>query len=97
MDVQKGQDVDEIEDAKLQKACVWGEHKFCRMVVCIGMLLWDCFRQAPANVTDEAIDEAFAARDKIIKCNMQCIPGIPAHHLSFRTHKALNQTIVIRA
>jgi hypothetical protein len=70
-DIHVGRDVDEAEDAKLQKACVWGECKFYRMVVCIGILLQGCFRQVPANVIDEAIDEVFAARDKIIKHNIQ--------------------------
>jgi IS605 OrfB family transposase len=97
MDVRKDQDIDEIEDVKLQKACIWGERKFCRMVVRIGILLRGCFGQAPANITNEAIDEALEARNEVIKQNMQRVPGTPAHHLSFRSRKELRHTITIRA
>ena len=43
-----------------------GERKFVRTVVRIGMLLQGTHGKAPANITDEAIDEALAARDEII-------------------------------
>src|SRR5437588_2000826 len=38
-DVHVGKDVNELEDKKLQKSCVWGERKFIRTVVRSGMLL----------------------------------------------------------
>jgi transposase len=89
--------MDKQKDTKLQKMAVWGERKFCRMVVRIGMLLRGCFGKAPANITDEAIDEALTARDEIIKRNAQRGQGTAANHLSFRSGKALRQTITIRA
>jgi hypothetical protein len=38
-DVHVGKDVNEREDKKLQKSCVWGERKLLRTIVRIGMLL----------------------------------------------------------
>ncbi len=81
----------------LRRAAVWGEQKLCRLAVRVGMQLRSCFGVAPANITDEAIDEALAARDETIKRNMQRKPGAPSHHLSFRSHKDPCHTISIRA
>ena len=61
-DVRVGKDVNEHEDKKLQKSCVWGERKFVRIIVRIGMLLQGTHGKAPANIIDEAIDEALTAR-----------------------------------
>jgi hypothetical protein len=61
-DVRVGKDVNEREDKKLQKSCVWGERKFVRTIVHIGMLLQGTHGKAPANIIDEAIDEALTAR-----------------------------------
>ena len=61
-DVHVGKDVNELEDKKLQKSCVWGERKFIRTVVRIGMLLQGTHGKVPANIIDEAIDEALTAR-----------------------------------
>ena len=61
-DVHVGKDVNEREDKKLQKSCVWGERKFVRTIVRIGMLLQGTHGKAPANIIDEAIDEALTAR-----------------------------------
>ena len=61
-DVRVGKDVNEHEDKKLQKSCVWGERKFVRTIVRIGMLLQGTHGKVPANIIDEAIDEALIAR-----------------------------------
>ena len=41
---------------------MWGEHKFIQTIVHIGMLLQGTHGKAPANIIDEAIDEALTAR-----------------------------------
>ena len=69
-DVRVGKDINEREDKRLQRSCIWGERKFVRTVVRIGMLLQDTHGKAPANIIDEAIDEALATRDKIINQNI---------------------------
>src|SRR4051794_34941213 len=61
-DVRVGKDVNEHEDKKLQKLCVWGECKFVRTIMRIGMLLQGTHEKAPANIIDEAIDEVLTAR-----------------------------------
>ena len=61
------------------------------------MRLRGCFGAAPANITDEAIDEALVAREETIKRNMQRKPGAPSHRLSFRSRKDPRHTISIRA
>ena len=48
----------------------YGERKFVRTVVRIGMLLQGTHGKVPANITDEVIDEALAARDEIINQNI---------------------------
>jgi IS605 OrfB family transposase len=96
-DVRAGKDADQQKDAALRRAAVWGEQKFCRITVRVGMLLQGSFGFAPANITDEAIDEALAARDEVIKRNMQRETGAPSHHLSFRSRKNPSHTISIRA
>ncbi|RUO95727.1 hypothetical protein BC936DRAFT_143356 [Jimgerdemannia flammicorona] len=76
-DVRSEKDGDDQENTKLQKMAVWGECKFYRIVIYIRILLQGCFRQAPANITNETIDEALVARDENIKCNIQHIPETP--------------------
>src|SRR4051812_21661877 len=58
---------------------VWGEQKFCRIAVRVGMRLQGCYSVAPANITDEAL----VARDAHK-------PGVSPHHFSFRSHKELS-------
>ncbi|RIA79368.1 hypothetical protein C1645_745956 [Glomus cerebriforme] len=53
------------EDLKLQKNSVWGERKFSWAAVRLEMLLCGIFGIAPANITDEAIDEALTAKEEI--------------------------------
>ncbi|KAG9296795.1 hypothetical protein G9A89_002192 [Geosiphon pyriformis] len=38
-DVWSGKDANEYEDEKLRKAVIWGERKFMRTVICLGMLV----------------------------------------------------------
>jgi len=96
-DVHVGKDVNELEDKKLQKSCVWGERKFIRTVVRIGMLLQGTHGKVPANIIDEAIDEALTARDNIINHNVGSNTNQQSSSLSFRSRKDLRQTITIRA
>ena len=43
-----------------------GERKFLRAVVCLGMQLRGTLNVSPANITDEAIDEALIAKNEVI-------------------------------
>jgi len=96
-DIRAEKDADKRKDMALQRAAVWGEQKFCRTAIRVEMQLRGCFGVAPANITDEAIDEALTARNETIKRNMQREPGAPSHHLSFRTRKDPSHTLSIRA
>jgi len=51
-------------------SAIWGERKFLRAVVRLGMQLRGTLNVSPANITDEAIDEALIARNEVIKRNM---------------------------
>ncbi|KAG9302229.1 hypothetical protein G9A89_008719 [Geosiphon pyriformis] len=55
----------EHEDEKVRKAAIWGERKFIRTVVCLGMLFRGIHGKAFANI----IDKALIAREKVIKRN----------------------------
>ncbi|GET61641.1 hypothetical protein GLOIN_2v1770973 [Rhizophagus irregularis DAOM 181602=DAOM 197198] len=55
------------------------------------------FNVSPANITDEAIDEALTARNEVIKRNIQHAQSESVSSLSFRTRKDLQQTVTIRA
>ncbi|CAG8469262.1 12815_t:CDS:2 [Ambispora gerdemannii] len=59
------------EDKKLQKSAIWGERKFVRTVVRLGMLLHGMHGKAPANIIDEAIDEALITREEVIRRNVE--------------------------
>jgi hypothetical protein len=96
VDIRANKDANKNEDTKLQKAAIWGERKFLRAVVRLGMLLRGTHGIAPANITDEAIDEALVARDEVIRRNTDQQKS-KSHTLSFRSSKDLQHTIVIRA
>jgi len=68
-----------------------------RAVVRLGMLLRRTLDIVPANITDEAIDEALTAKSKVIKRNIKRAQGKSINSLSFRTCKDLRQTITIRS
>jgi len=51
------------------RAAIWGERKFLRVVVRLGMQLCGTLNVSPVNITDEAIDEALTARNEIINQN----------------------------
>lgn len=95
LDIKAGKDSTYEEDNKLQQSAVWGERKFARAVVRLSMLLRGTFNVAPANITDESIDEALTAKEEVIKRNAEK-RGV-VHSLSFRSLKSLRQTISIRA
>jgi hypothetical protein len=59
------------------------------------MLLCGILNVAPANIIDEAIDEALTARNEIIKHNIQHVQNESVNSLSFQTCKDLQQTITI--
>jgi hypothetical protein len=88
-DIRAGINVDEVNDKKLINSAIWGERKFMRAVVRLGMLLRGTLNVAPANITDEAIDEALIARSEVIKRNTKRVQGEPINSLSFRTYKDL--------
>jgi hypothetical protein len=96
-DIRAGKNVDKVNDKKLINSAIWGERKFMRAVVRLGMLLRGTLNVAPANITDEAIDEALTARSEVIKRNTKRAQGESINSLSFRTYKDLRQTITIRA
>ncbi|KAG9297687.1 hypothetical protein G9A89_011202 [Geosiphon pyriformis] len=54
-----GKDANEHEDKKLQKAAIWGECKFMKTVLCLGMLLW--------VMHGKTIDEALVSREELIR------------------------------
>ena len=70
-DIRAGKNVDKVNDKKLINSAIWGKRKFMRAVVRLGMLLRGTLNVAPANITDEAIDEALTARSEVIKRNTQ--------------------------
>ena len=82
------------------QASIWGERKFCRAIVRLGMLLRGIplgnDRIVPANIIDEAIDQALIARNEVIKRNTEHFVH-SVHALSFRSYKALRHTITVRA
>ena len=53
------------------RAAIWGERKFLRAVVRLGMQLRGTVNVSPVNITDEAIDEALTARNEVINRNTQ--------------------------
>jgi hypothetical protein len=65
-DIQAGIDVDKVNDKKLINSAIWGERKFLRAVVHLGMQLRGTLKVSPANITDEAIDEALIAKNEVI-------------------------------
>jgi len=95
-DIRANKDANRNEDTKLQKAAIWGERKFLRTVVHLGMLFRGTHGIAPVNIIDEAIDEALVARGEVIKRNT-ANQGSKSHTLSFWSCKDLQHTIVIRA
>ena len=60
-----------------------------RAVVRLGMLLRGTLDIVPANITDEAIDEALTARSEVIKRNTKGAQDESINSLSFRTYKDL--------
>ncbi|KAG9295403.1 hypothetical protein G9A89_013432 [Geosiphon pyriformis] len=49
-------DGNEHEDEKLRKVGIWGERKFMRIVVCLGISLRVMHVKALASIINEAID-----------------------------------------
>ncbi|KAG9302327.1 hypothetical protein G9A89_008819 [Geosiphon pyriformis] len=77
-DVWAGKNANEHEDENFRKAAIWGEFKFVRTVVCLGMLL-------QVNI----IDEALIAREQVIKRNANR-QGLSAHSI-VRSRKDLQK------
>ena len=96
-DIRAGIDVDKVNDKKLINSAIWGERKFLRAVVRLGMQLRGTLNVSPANITDEAIDEALIAKNEVINRNIQRAQNESVSSLSLRTCKNLRQTITIRA
>ena len=65
-DIRAGIDVDKVNDKKLINSAIWGERKFLKAVVCLGMQLRGTLKVSLANITDEAIDEALIAKNVVI-------------------------------
>ena len=93
VDVKERKDPDE-KDKKLQRSCVWREHKFLQTVVWLGLRLRGLHNEVPANVIDESIDEALVARKNVIQKNLE---ATKKSSLSFKSKKDLQQTMTIRA
>lgn len=93
VDIKEGKDPNE-KDKKLQRSCVWGERKFLRTVVWLGLRLKGLHDKVPANVIDESIDEALIAKENVIQRNSK---ETKKSSLSFKSKKDLRQTMTIRA
>jgi len=58
-------------------------------MVRIGMLLQGTHGKVPANIIDEAIDEALTARENVIKHNIGLNTNQQSSSLSFQSRKDL--------